>query len=96
MHTGMSVYNTHWANNIIEFILHRIYLNIDLGRIFMSDKISYGNFASIYDMLTDDVEYSKRCDYLEKIFEKHLNKKPSLVADLGCGTGTVCSLMAKR
>lgn len=62
----------------------------------MSDKISYGNFASIYDMLTDDVEYSKRCDYLEKIFEKHLNKKPSLVADLGCGTGTVCSLMAKR
>ena len=62
----------------------------------MSEHISYGNFASIYDMLTDDVEYSKRCDYIEKIFEKHLNKKPVLIADLGCGTGTVCSLMSKR
>ncbi len=62
----------------------------------MSENISYGNFAFVYDALTNDVEYSNRCDYLEKIFEKHLNKKPSLVADLGCGTGTVCSLMAKR
>ena len=62
----------------------------------MSDKLSYGNFASIYDMLTDDVEYSKRCDYLEKIFEKHLNKKPSLVADLGCGTGTLTEMLYSR
>ena len=62
----------------------------------MSENLSYGNFASIYDMLTDDVEYSKRACYLEKIFEKHLNKKPVLTADLGCGTGTICSLMSKR
>ena len=62
----------------------------------MSENLSYGNFASIYDMLTDDVEYSKRACYLEKIFEKHLNKKPVLIADLGCGTGTICSLMSKR
>lgn len=57
---------------------------------------SYGAFAKIYDRLTDDVEYKKRCDYIEKIFEKHLKFKPSLIADLGCGTGTVCSILSKR
>jgi SAM-dependent methyltransferase len=62
----------------------------------MSENISYGNFAFVYDALTNDVEYSNRCDYLEKIFEKHLSKRAELIADLGCGTGTVCSLMSKR
>ncbi|MBQ6895485.1 MAG: class I SAM-dependent methyltransferase [Clostridia bacterium] len=62
----------------------------------MSENISYGNFAFIYDALTNDVEYSNRCDYLEKIFEKHLSKRAELIADLGCGTGTVCSEMSKR
>ena len=62
----------------------------------MSDNISYGNFAFIYDLLTDDVEYSKRCDYLEKIFKKHMDFSPKLIADLGCGTGTVCKEMYER
>ncbi len=57
---------------------------------------SYGGFAKIYDRLTDDVEYEKRCDYLERLFEKHLSFKPSLIADLGCGTGTVCSILSER
>jgi len=62
----------------------------------MSENTSYGNFAFVYDKLTDDVEYSKRCDYLEELFKKHLDFKPSLIADLGCGTGTVCSIMSDR
>ena len=62
----------------------------------MSQNTSYGNFALLYDALTDDVEYEKRCDYLEKIFEKHLNTKPELIADLGCGTGTVCTILSDR
>ncbi len=62
----------------------------------MSGNTSYGNFAFVYDALTNDVEYSNRCDYLEKIFEKHLSKKPELIADLGCGTGTVCSILSQR
>ena len=62
----------------------------------MADNPSYGNFAFVYDTLTDDVEYSKRCDYIEKIFEKHLDFKPELVADLGCGTGTVCSILSQK
>lgn len=62
----------------------------------MSETTSYGNFAFLYDTLTDDVEYEKRCDYLEKIFSKHLDFKPSLIADLGCGTGTVCTNLSDR
>lgn len=62
----------------------------------MSQNTSYGNFAFVYDALTDDVEYSKRCDYLEKLFSKHMDFKPSLIADLGCGTGTVCSILSDR
>lgn len=57
---------------------------------------SYADFAYIYDMLTEDVEYSKRADYIEKLFEKYMDKKPSLVADIGCGTGTMCSILAGR
>ncbi len=62
----------------------------------MSENMSYGNFAFVYDMLTDDVEYEKRSCYLEQIFEKHLDKKPCLIADLGCGTGTVCSILSEK
>ncbi len=62
----------------------------------MTEHTSYGNFAFVYDMLTDDVEYEKRSCYLEKIFEKHLDKKPCLIADLGCGTGTVCSILSEK
>ena len=62
----------------------------------MNEHTSYGNFAFVYDMLTDDVEYEKRSSYLEKIFEKHLDKKPCLIADLGCGTGTVCSILSEK
>jgi len=62
----------------------------------MSQNTSYGNFAFLYDALTDDVEYEKRCDYLEKIFKKHLEYQPELIADLGCGTGTVCTILSDR
>jgi len=62
----------------------------------MPETTSYGNFAFVYDALTDDVEYQKRCDYLETLFSKHMDTRPSLIADLGCGTGTVCSIMSGR
>lgn len=60
------------------------------------DTMSYSGMASVYDVLTGDVEYEKRCDYLEALFEKHLPKKPELVCDLGCGTGSVCTVLSKR
>lgn len=57
---------------------------------------SYSSFAYIYDALTTDVEYEKRVDYLEELFKKHFNKKPELVCELGCGTGTMCNILSDR
>jgi len=62
----------------------------------MAYKISYNDFAYVYDLLTDDVEYQKRTDYLEKLIQKHLKRKPDLLCDLGCGTGTVCSILNSK
>lgn len=58
-------------------------------------KNIYSNFAYIYDKLMYDVNYKERADYIEKIFK--INKiKPTLMLDLGCGTGNVCVEMSKR
>lgn len=56
----------------------------------------YNDFSYIYDKLTEDVKYQKRVDYIEKLFSRHMSYKPVLVADIGCGTGTVCNIMYDR
>jgi 2-polyprenyl-3-methyl-5-hydroxy-6-metoxy-1,4-benzoquinol methylase len=55
----------------------------------------YHSFAYIYDKLMYDIDYSKWADYIEDIFRIN-NHKPSLILDLGCGTGNFCIEMAKR
>lgn len=55
----------------------------------------YGDFAAVYDRLMYDVDYSKWADYLENIFSAQ-GLKPSLVLDLGCGTGSLCIELAGR
>lgn len=57
---------------------------------------SYGDFASVYDKLTFDVDYSARCDYIEEIFVRHKSERPVLIADLACGTGSTCVELDKR
>jgi len=42
-----------------------------------------------------DVNYKKWADYIEEIFKIN-GVKPSLIADLGCGTGSFCIEMDKR
>lgn len=56
----------------------------------------YSNFAFVYDALTDDVNYKKTVDYLEKIFDKYMDYKPKLMLELACGTGTVTSILANK
>ena len=55
---------------------------------------SYTDFAYIYDKLIDQ-DYEKWADYIEEIFKKH-NVKPELILDLGCGTGSITNILAKR
>lgn len=56
----------------------------------------YLDFAYMYDRLTYDVDYKKTADYIEKIFEKYCARKPSLIADLACGTGSMCVELSNR
>lgn len=62
----------------------------------MDSNVSYGDFAYVYDRLTDDVEYTKRAEYTDKLIKKHFDGKAELLCDLGCGTGSICVLMSER
>ena len=48
---------------------------------------SYEALAASYDELTEDVEYEKRADFVEKLFLRAKRPVRSLL-DLACGTGT--------
>ena len=48
----------------------------------------YGDFAYVYDALTEDAEYDRRAEYLWEIFKK-FDRTPTLLLDLACGTGNI-------
>lgn len=56
---------------------------------------AYGKFAQVYDLFMDNVDYEGWVDCLEK----HLKEEgieDGLVLELGCGTGTMTGLLARR
>lgn len=55
----------------------------------------YGALASSYDGLMADGAYSRRVDFLERLFRKSRIPVRS-VLDLACGTGTIACLLAER
>ena len=56
---------------------------------------SYQTFAYLYDELTQNVEYEKRCDYILSFFEKN-GIKSGTVLDLACGTGSMSIHFMKK
>lgn len=56
---------------------------------------AYTDFAKIYDALTFDIDYDAWCERLEKLFS-HLGRKPEIICELGCGTGSITARLAKR
>ena len=56
---------------------------------------SYQALAGAYDALTEDVDYARRADYLEKLFRR--SRIPvHTVLDLACGTGSITWLLTER
>ncbi len=55
----------------------------------------YTDFAEYYDMLTGDVDYAARTEYLCSLFEK-FDRMPTLMLDLACGTGGFSNAFANK
>lgn len=56
---------------------------------------AYGSFASVYDTFMSDVPYEEWAGYLTGLLKEH-GVNDGLVLDLGCGTGTLTEILAKR
>ncbi len=57
--------------------------------------MSYTCFAAYYDKLTDNVNYTRRADYIHKILnDNHI--RSGILLDLACGTGSMSFEMEKR
>ena len=57
--------------------------------------MDYDIFSRYYDLLTEDVDYESRTKYLKELFLKY-DKMPSLLLDVGCGTGGFSLEFAKK
>lgn len=55
----------------------------------------YRDFAEVYDLLTGDVDYERRADYMLELFRK-FDREPTLLLDLACGTGSFSNAFAER
>lgn len=55
----------------------------------------YRDFACVYDLLTGDVDYKRRTEYMCDLFCK-FDRKPTLLLDLACGTGGFSNEFAER
>lgn len=49
---------------------------------------SYNDFASVYDLMTRNIDYHKRASYFDSIIQQY-SKKRGILLDLACGTGSL-------
>lgn len=54
---------------------------------------SYSSFAQVYDAFMDNVPYKEGADYIHQLLLNH-GITDGILAELGCGTGTLTELMA--
>ena len=56
---------------------------------------AYTSFAEVYDLFQDNVPYEEWCEYLAGLLGTY-GVEHGLVLDLGCGTGSLTELLARR
>lgn len=56
--------------------------------------MAYENLAALYDYLMQDIDYSQWACYLDELLKRFACPGP-VVADLGCGTGSITIALAK-
>ncbi|GIM48357.1 methyltransferase [Collibacillus ludicampi] len=61
----------------------------------MSQNLVYGDFAEYYDLLMQDAPYDLWLQMFAEILDRY-EIKPRIVADLGCGTGTISIRVAEQ
>ncbi len=54
---------------------------------------AYTSFAYVYDEYMDNIPYEEWCRYLIELLVEHDVTGEALIADLGCGTGTVTQIL---
>lgn len=57
---------------------------------------SYSDFAYLYDTFMEDVPYEMWAEIITELIERYSIADRKSILDLGCGTGTLTSLMAKK
>ncbi|MCM3738675.1 class I SAM-dependent methyltransferase [Oceanobacillus luteolus] len=57
--------------------------------------MAYGQMAMVYDHLMAHAPYEKWVEFTEEMFKEH-EKSIHHIADLGCGTGEITTLLAKK
>lgn len=57
---------------------------------------AYGAIARVYDRLNAEIDYAAWADFVEACFSRYLDKKPELLLDLACGTGSMTLELQRR
>lgn len=56
---------------------------------------AYSDFASVYDQLMDNIPYDDWFTYIHELLIEY-GISDGIVAELGCGTGTITEMLAKK